>query len=178
MTVATKEFVDVPPVPLVPLPTWLHPPKPPRKAERTTKAASLDHRFLPGQAMRNAQATITPAREDLIRSAPVGNSLRIAADCAGGLLILRTTVNGVNPSRLGCAGRNVQVDPVGSPEQLNVRAPEKPNPGSGVSKRFVTPGPDPEMTTFPGLAAISKLGLPTINVAAPEVELTKLESPE
>jgi hypothetical protein len=34
------------------------------------------------------------------------------------------------------------------------------------------------MVTLPGFAEIWKLGLPTTKVAVPEVELTKLASPE
>jgi hypothetical protein len=66
----------------------------------------------------------------------------------------RTTVEGVKPSRLAIAGWKVHVDPKGSPEQLSETAPAKPKPGPGVSRRFVAPGPDPEIVTFPGFAEI------------------------
>jgi len=88
------------------------------------------------------------------------------------------TVKGVKPLRVGCAGRKVQEEPMGSPEQLREMGPEKPKPGPGVSRMLVVPGPLPEIVTFPGLTEIRKSGLPTTMVAAPEVEPTKFRSPE
>ena len=67
---------------------------------------------------------------------------------------MSATVNGVEPSSMGCAGWKLQEDPVGSPEQLSVTAPVNPKPGPGVSRMLVEPPPVPEMVTFPGFAEI------------------------
>jgi hypothetical protein len=92
--------------------------------------------------------------------------------------MLSATVKGVKPSRVGCAGRKVQEEPIGSPEQLREMGPKKPKPGPGVSRTLVEPGALPKIITFPGFTEIRKSGLPTTIVAAPEVEPTKFASPE
>jgi len=92
--------------------------------------------------------------------------------------MLSATVTGVSPSRFGVAGRKVQLDPRGSPEQLRLTSPTKPSPGAGVSKTLAVPGAAPEMMTFPGFTLSRKSGLPTVKVAAAEVELRKFASPE
>ena len=92
--------------------------------------------------------------------------------------MLSATVKGVKPSSVGCAGRKVQEELIGSPEQLREMGPEKPKPAAGVSKTLVVPGPVPEIVTFPGFTEIRKSGLPTTIVAAPEVEPMKFGSPE
>src|SRR5579872_1734713 len=179
VTVAMKELVDGPFVPVEPPLTPLHPVTAPKVPARINNALHCQSRFFLGHAKRTAQAAnVAPPSEPPSLCAPFGRVLRIAAERLVGLLTLSATVKGVKPSRLGCAGKKVHEEPIGSPEHPSVTAPTKPKPGPGVNKRFEEPGTEPEMVTFPGFAEILKSGLPTVRVAAPEVEPRKFASPE
>jgi len=176
--VAMKEFVDGALGALATLWPLLHPLIALENATMTNNAPGRHERFFRGQVTRNIQASSTPRNAFESLRAGLPRAIRIADDGTGGLLMLRATCKGVNPSRLGCAGRNVHEEPRGSPEQLSDTAPTKPRPGPGVNRRFVVPGPLPEIVTFPGLAESRKSGSPTTIVAALEVEPTKFGSPE
>jgi hypothetical protein len=153
-TVTTNELVDDVLGAVETLLSPLHPAIAPRNPAKAKNAQNGHQRFFLGHAKRKANPRVTATSERPACLETLPEAIRIAEVWSGGPVMLSTTVKGVAPLRLGCAGENVQADPTGSPEQLRETAPTNPKPGPGVSKTFVVPGAVPVITMFPGLTAI------------------------
>jgi len=153
VTVAIKELDEVPPVePEVPR-CW-QPLTAVKEPAKIRNAQNRKARFLPGQANKTVQARVIPPSDTVIPIIARGPDGMRSASIWDGLLMLRATLTGVDPLRLGCAGVNVQAEPVGRPVQLSVTTPKKPRPAPGVSKTLVVPGFEPLIVTFPGFTEI------------------------